>query len=223
MRAWKPLPSAIDWIEYAVKEHARPAVSLTVGEMTNRPGATRLGGAADRPVDASWSPGHEESYHDGDCLILQLNLAEIPPAVRREGWPAVGMIWVFLNLSDDWTVRVEFDPRRVEDIPWPATRALARGVKWDAFLCPPTTDENRLPEIYFVPANDSPYWEWWQDQRPRDGVQIGGWISPIQGLHGGDDDTLVAEFNNLHFGDCGAVYLHFDAKTHRWWGFAQTC
>lgn len=38
-----------------------------------------------------------QSPYDGESFYLQLNLAEIPAAVRKPEWPAVGVVWVLID------------------------------------------------------------------------------------------------------------------------------
>lgn len=224
MKPWTPLPSSIDYMDWQVRKLARVAAVLTPCGAPAAPGSTRSGGLPDVPEDASWRvPEWDQSYHDGEAFVFQLNLAEIPAQVRRPLWPTTGVVWVFLDLSDAWTVRIEFDPRPAEQIPWPPVRQLVRSMHFGLFLSPPYASEEHLPEVHWVPENDRLYSDWVHDQVPRyDRVVVGGWIQPIQGVADGEEDHLVAELGNLHFGDCGAVYLLFDPEKQRWYGYAQT-
>lgn len=223
MKPWKPLPSYIDYLDYQVRELARPAALLKCVDAPAKPGSTHLGWQPDKPLDATWPGAVEDSLHDGEAFVFQLNLAEIPASVRRPGWPEVGVVWVFADLSDLWKVRVEFDPRPAEAIPWSPTRQIVRSVRWDLFLCPPYATEHTLPEVYYVPEYDSMYSDWLHDQMPHgERIIVGGWIQTIQGFDDTEDQYLVAGLGHLHFGDCGCIYLLYDPKTQRWWGRAET-
>lgn len=221
----KAFPDDLAFMREEVDRLSRVAAVLLPSSEAARIGSTRTGALPDRPLDADWSMGSAyESFHDAESFIFQLNLAEIPAALRRKGWPDHGMVWMFMDLSDDWTVRVEFDPRPADQIPWPETRQLVRGMQWKTIVSWPFATDEQLPQIYWDPQLSEMYWNWCQEQAPnRSSIQIGGWINPIQGDFDESDKTLVAELGHLEFGDCGAVYLHFDPSSRCWSGIAYTC
>ena len=241
-----PLPDDIAWIEPELRALVRPgaflrSLSLPKGQQAipSPLGCTRAWGVTpDVPIDAPWAPADKleslqrqwaESPYDGLSFYLQLNLEEIPAAVRKnlpQPFPAVGVVWVFIDLTEDWKGLAHFDPRPVADIQWqPRTGAAPAIAQWTLADTLPFATEKTLPSIA---ANwdelGDIYDDWMQDHylSPSD-IQIGGWTAPIQGDHDEAQTTFVCALDNQSFGDSGAVYLHYNSESGTFFVLVETC
>lgn len=241
------LPEGLQWLEDKLTGLLKPCAFVsTPGSDIRKPrpalppapqGATRFSGLPDVPADAPWrnSPWcHRlESPHDEEVFWFQLDLAEIPPSVREPHWPTQGIVWGTLDLSgrgreEPWVVETFFDPRARADIPWlprkPSATPVAPQVVFELKPSLPFCDDKVLPEISWDWKGQGlchQYDEWmlkhYGDR--REDIRIGGWMHSIQGFD--SDESLVMSMEDQGFGDCGAVYLHYDAEKG-FWGEAQT-
>lgn len=231
------LPESISWLTEKVtgllrwSAFVRPGSSGTVAAQ----GATRSWGLPDLPADAPWAQFEPHTQHpslmpwawrqapqDGESFVLQLDLAEIPDDVRKPHWPAQGVVWVFIDLSEDWKGTVRFDPRARADIPWqPRLDAMPpRAPRW--YLEPrlPAGTDQTLPEISQTWRDEGggllqEYEDWaWKALnicQPSD-FQVGGWVSPCQGDFDQRNERFVCGLVNQPFGDAGCVYLQYDVE-----------
>ena len=241
-----PLPDDIAWLEHDLRLLVRSGAFLRSQHVpkgqTPPPapqGSTRAWGATpDIPQDAPWAPADKltslrqqwaESPYDGLSFCMQLSLAEIPAHVRKKlpaNLPAAGVVWVFIDLTEDWKGVAYFDPRPVADIPWHARVGAAPAIaQWTLADTLPFATEKTLPAIA---ANwdqlGEMYDDWMQDHylSPSD-IQIGGWTTPIQGDHDEAQTTFVCALDNQSFGDSGAVYLHYNGDSGRFFVLVETC
>ena len=239
----KDLPDHLYWLTEKVESLVRPAAFLMEQQPVKgkQPEVARLGGTfhcgkPDVPEDAPWVdklPTWEHNFgmSDGESPYFQLCLEDIPAEVRVGALaqlPAVGIVWITLDLSDHWVGKAYFDPRPSHEIPW-RPRALSktyRGPEASHFVLSDTltfaTDE-ALPEI----ASDyqdgfgmcADYDNWFQDvygtRGPSD-TQVGGWLHPIQGDTDQLRKTLVLAVEDCVFGDAGAYYLHYSPEKGFW-------
>ena len=180
----------------------------------------------DVPLDASWAPSPEldqlryqwaQSPFEGESFYLQLNLAEIPAQIRTQlpaHCPSVGIVWVFIDLTGDWKGIAKFDPRPAEDIAWhprAETSSVLTVSQWIFDDTLPFATKKTLPYIELNwDTFGEMYDDWLQEHyhAPTD-VQIGGWVTPIQGDHDEAQTTFVCSLNNCSFGDAGSIYLHY--------------
>lgn len=239
----KDLPDYLYWLTEKVEALVKPAAFLRKAKGTVAPmGGTRAWGLPDVPYFDGWptlsGSTHENSYpacwgqspYDGESFKLQLNLEDIPSAVRKPEWPEVGVVWVFIDLSGRWEATVKFDPRPAASIKWQPRldskiyRApeAAELIVADTITC---CSEQTLPEI--VPVDDmaETYDEWAQENyacRTPSNIQIGGWVWPIQGDYDRRNADFVCALERQHFGDNGAVYLHYNTA-QGFYALAETC
>lgn len=230
-----PLPDYLYWLTEKVEGLVRPAVFVTRGRDQSKHakaaplGATRCHGLPDIPAGAQWAPSSESaalelggSPYDGRSFVFQLDLGEIPAHLRKEQWPAHGVVWVLVDLQDHWRAEVEFDPRPRESIVWrprpPGFTPVAP--QWTERQTIADGTPQTLPEI----------WETWRDvgggligeyadwaqrhygHRPSESLQIGGWVWPCQGDFDRRNEDFVCGCELLSFGDNSAVYLHFNSE-----------
>lgn len=216
------LPDELFWLAEKVESLVRPAAFFTQDKATVSPlGGTRGWGRPDLPADRrtllrclSGSP------YDGECFWLQLNLADIPAAVRRPQWPTAGVVWVTIDLSGSWEGTAYFDPRPAEAIKWQARaeREPPKAACWAVADTLPCCTPQVLPEIWptwqMQHSLVASYDEWAYEQytaRLPGGIQVGGWVWPCQGDFDERNETFVCGFERQPFGDSGAVYLHYAA------------
>jgi hypothetical protein len=193
---------------------------------------------------------YSQSPHDGECFWLQLNLQDIPAYGRRPAWPEVGMVWMTLDLSGRhgsggyWRAQTYFDARPADKMVWlPRPPALSTQndstrrragrsrtpsvSRWTEELTLPCATDLTLPAIANWPAMCDIYDQWvgekFMSRRHRYGsaAQLGGWVWPIQGDHDDAHRTVVCAMEDQSFGDCGAVYLHFE-EGRGFWAEAHT-
>jgi hypothetical protein len=212
------LPDDIFWLTERVQSLVKPAAFLRE-DSTHKAvqGSTRAWGLPDLPKDTDWLWCLNQHPDDGESFYLQLNLAEIPDAVRNPVWPAVGVVWVFINLSDGWNATARFDSRPSSEIPWRPRldKTAPFAAQWTIAHTVPDCTNETLPEIEPVPAMSDAYFKWATDHylntTPSE-VQIGGWIWPCQGWFDAHNKDVVCALENLEFGDAGAVYLHYTVE-----------
>lgn len=220
-----PLPDDIDWLEGKVLELFKPAALATECNQPTKPGGTFTHGLPDIPSDANWptavmeAAGFLQHIRDGLTHWLQLNLEDIPEAVRRPDMPSVGVVWLFVDLSGNWTSETVFDPRPAKSIPWaPRHDARPTGVSFELVDSLPQSFEELFPELAgdYSEGSFSDQFDKWvfskYSARPRNGFQLLGWHHPIQGDGLRRNETFVAGFERQEFGDSGAVYLHYSAE-----------
>lgn len=101
------LPDHLFWLQDRVQSLVRPGAFLRreLGALSTM-GSTRAWGPPDLPADAAWCQDvHHasdwlQSPSQGEAFYLQLDLAEIPAAVRRAAWPVEGVVWVFIDILE---------------------------------------------------------------------------------------------------------------------------
>lgn len=247
------LPEELFWLAPQLRELVHPAAMLVRDETRVAPmGGTRTWGVPDVPMGAAWASVAQDnlSPYDGDSFWLQLNMEEVPAYARREGWPAVGVVWVFLDLScrgnSHWRADTYFDPRPAHQIPWRprpvahvTTAAKSRpgsavsasapaAACWLKRATLPCATEQTLPEIASWRGVNEMYDDWAAEQfmsrRHTRGTaaQVGGWVWPIQGDHDEAFRTVVCAMEDQPFGDSGAMYLHFESS-RGFWAEVHTC
>jgi hypothetical protein len=235
-----PLPDHLEWLTPQVEALVRPgAFVLHDKDKASPPGSTRTWGLPDVPMGRGWPEdsvisgpwGWNGSPYDGESFWLQLNLAEIPAEVRQPHWPKVGVVWVFLDLSDGWQTRVEYDPRPAETITWRPRigKEAPAGSRWVLQDTLTTCTPVALPDIWWDYRDTqglcSSYDDWCQNtyggREPSD-FQVGGWMHPIQGDCDLARQTLVCALERQPFGDSGAVYLHYSVE-RGFYAEAHTC
>ncbi len=232
-----PLPEHLDWLTSRVEELVRPGAFLisSVRKMKRRPypplerapvGGTHLGAQPDVPLDAPWAAcalqgrGWLEHPEDGESFLAQLNLEDVPAAIRAQypRLPSVGLVWVTLDLSNldstPWA-KAYFDPRAAASIRFAPPRSDALEPCAAHFVVCDTLSSATpalLPEVasdYEGLCADYDAWAWEHYISRRPGtVQLGGWLEPIQGEADEERKTLLMAFERLPYGDSGAVYLH---------------
>lgn len=237
------LPEDIAWLENDLRALVRPAAFLRSQSATRDQaplGGTRAWGSGpDVPVDAPWAPAHElqslqrqwaESPYDGPSFTMQLNLEEIPASVRASmasHCPAVGIVWIFIDLTDNWKGIAHFDPRPTSSITWhpPGAPALSVAAQWTLADTLPFATEETIPAIAANWDNlGEMYDDWIQDHyRAPSDIQIGGWTAPIQGDHDEAQKTFVCALTQRSFGDSGAVYLHYNSESGQFFVLVETC
>jgi hypothetical protein len=234
----KDLPDHLYWLTEKVKETVKPGAFLMQERDRVAPvGGTFISGAPDIPRDADWATEArnehwDQSPYDGPSFWLQLNLADIPAAVRKPQWPSQGVVWLVLDLSAGgcWKANVHFDPRPAQEIPWEARRATKtppRAVSFVLQATLPCATDKTFPEIsadWREGGLCSDFDNWVQDNyccaRPSD-IQVGGWVWPCQGDLDYVNETVMMAFERQPFGDSGAVYLHYDS-VRGFFAYAQT-
>lgn len=230
---WLELPDELFWLEVDICALQRTAAFARTAKGELKPGATRRSGI-DLPADADWARGRrpEDFYvhhQDGESFCLQLNLADIPSAVRKPEWPSAGVLWVFLERGkrNYYEVTVRFDPRPAGAIPW-RSLADAKGTvtTWCEELQLPWATETTLPMIANWPDMCSVYDDWAQrfnekNRRCR-GLTLGGYAFTNQGDFDEDSKEFVLAIEDLYFGDCGEVYVFFNPE-RGFYGRADIC
>ncbi len=241
------LPDHLYWLTEKVEQLVRPGAFLVHSERhkkTRQPltpapqGSTFTNGEADFPVDAPWvanaksvpsmaGNGWMSHPYDGESFYLQLNLEDIPAEIRPQypQLPAVGVVWVTIDLSDSdkgWQGFAYWDPRPASEIQWLPRRETASQPTASHFVLRDTltfATDATLPEIskdYREGGLCGDYDNWRQDHYGggwRDGnVQVGGWLHPIQGDTDEARKTLLVALEDQGFGDCGAIYLHYSPE-----------
>lgn len=221
-------PEDIEWAKDMVDAQLRPAAFLrAIKGSKAAQGATRFWGLPDIPVGATWASAPQverkhgsqmpwalgQSPYDGESFYFQLNLAEIPVEVRKPEWPAVGMVWVLIDLSKEsgWTADAYFDPRAVEAIKWHPRLDAEAPLAAEWFVAPvaPDCTEAVLPELNWTAEV---YTDWAQEHNYRarkTDFQVGGWIWPCQGWFDERNTDFVCALEHQEFGDSGAIYLHY--------------
>lgn len=227
-----PLPEDLFWLDAEVRALQRKAAYAKTQKGVLKPGATRRGGI-DLPADADWARGRspEDFYvhhEDGQSVCLQLNLEEIPAEVRRPEWPAMGVLWVFLEDGPrhGYEVTVQFDPRPAASIPW---RCLAEPkaavTSWVIESQLPWATEKTLPVLAHWSAMGAIYDKWVQDRylaRHLRGVVVGGYAFTNQGDLDEDSAEFVLAIEDMEFGDSGEVYVFFN-PARGFYGRADVC
>lgn len=222
-----PLPDEIFWLDHRVAELLRPGAFLKKDPTTPaKKGGTRAWGAPDVPLNAVWrgpdgADRWGQSPMDGESFFFQLDLAEIPAELRKPEWPAEGVVWVTLDLSERWVGNAYFDPRPAGSIVWSTSPTLRGDVfapaaaQWRVQPTLPCVTDETIPEL----ANIKPYSgsaaetydNWAGDHYQGDtDFQVGGWVWPCQGEHDHRNKDFVCGLTRQDFGDSGAVYLHFN-------------
>lgn len=221
----KPLTAELEGL-VSVEQAVRPAAFLVDRSGTRTPvGSTHAWGAPDVPVDAPWKNralSWEQSPYDGESLCIQLNLEEVPAAVRQPQWPATGVLWVTLDLSDSWEVRTYFDPRPASSIAWePRTqpsRAKAVAPQWTLANVWAPAIGAAYPSLvgneYLLDAMDEWLLEhelYWPSAQgvSRTALQVGGWVWPCQGDAEDRNADFVCGLFRQEFGDLGEVSVHY--------------
>lgn len=228
-----PLPDYLYWLTDKMEGLLRPASFLRKDATKVSPrGGTRAWGLPDRPRDAAWakSPDYARSWdqspYDGDSFWLQLNLEEIPAAVRKPEWPTVGVVWVFINLQDHWEATVYFDARSAAAIPWmdPMDAKPPAACTWLDGVTAPDCTEETFPEVYYANdcAQDLANWacDNYACRAPSD-LQVGGWHWPCQGSFDDRNKTFVCALSRQPFGDHGEIALHYSPE-HGFFAFVET-
>lgn len=225
------LPDDLMWAQEQIQAVVKPAGFLRPkSNAIASQGSTRAWGLPDLPIGAGWvvAPTGErhwnrmpwsfnQSPYDGPSFYLQLNLAEIPDQVRKPEWPTVGVVWVFIDLSDDksgWQADAYFDPRPAQDIPWhPRLEGKApQAAEWLLSDMPPDCTEELLPQLQWAAKS---YDEWVTEQLEqacKSDIQVGGWVWPCQGWFDERNKDFVCGLTRQHFGDSGAIYLHYSTQ-----------
>jgi hypothetical protein len=223
------LPDEIFWLDAKVQSLLRPAAFLSkdAGAMCAQ-GGTRWWGLPDLPSDAPWTPAMApqpcafvrpwnwgQCPSDGESFWLQLNLEDIPAPVRKSEWPAVGVVWLFIDLSSPckWRASTQFDPRPAATIPWLARLGdhLPASVQWTIADTLPECTRSTLPEIDWDNDLVARYTDWTAQHygRALTNVQVGGWDDPCQGDYDSHNNTVVCSLHRQAFGDDGSVTLHY--------------
>lgn len=234
------LPDDLYWLKDQVEALVRPSAFLkptpvSKGPAAWVPGSTCLGGLPDVPRDAPWLDAirQEEpiqSPQDGPAFWMQLNLEEIPAEVRKPQWPAVGIVWVYIDVSGRWKGHAYFDERPAALIPWLADteafpclegqRPYTRNpVSWVVADTLPFCSEDILPEVFAMDdlAGQLDDWVWrnYESKKPSR-VKVGGWVWPVQGDLDEKNPDFVCAMERQEFGDCGAVYLYYNQQKGFW-------
>lgn len=223
-------PEDIAWAEELVASKMKVAAFLAPQKGSVAPqGGTRAWGLPDIPVGATWALpptgvkhwnrlpwALNQSPYDGESFYLQLNLAEIPAAVRKPEWPAVGVVWVLIDLSQEsgWEADAYFDPRPAEQIVWHPRldERPPEAAQWTLANLAPDCTESVLPEICWAAET---YDEWAQEHNARarkSDIQVGGWVWPCQGWFDERNPDFVCALERQSFGDSGAIYLHYNLE-----------
>lgn len=228
------LPDDLFWLDADVRALQRPAAHNKTSKGVLQPGATRRCGL-DLPADAAWARGREPEdfyvhHQDGESFCLQLNLADISAQVRKPEWPAVGVLWVVFEQGKrfGYDVTVHFDPRPASHIPW-RHRAEPNGevTTWEVQTQLPWATEKTIPLLANWAAMATVYDNWVQEhytrrRRGRGGMTLGGYGFTHQGDFDEDSEEFVLSIEDLHFGDCGEVYVFFNPE-RGFYGRADIC
>lgn len=213
----------------------RPAAYLTKasGSLMAAPGASRTWGAHDVPVGAAWEASAklwDRSPYEGESFYLQLNMEDIPAVVRRPEWPAVGVLWVTLDIADSWMVRTYFDPRPAASIQW-ASCAPVQAPAWTLSHMWAPAHDAAYPALSGNECLQEELEEWILNKGlhrpsasprvPSDSLQIGGWAWACQGETVDTNEGFVAMLPDQCFGDCGELRLHYSPEKG-FFGFADT-
>jgi hypothetical protein len=220
-----PVPEDIFWLEEQITSLIQPAAFLRQDTSRMAPkGATRTWGEPDVPatgplkqIAQTWM----QSPYDGDAFYLQLNMGEIPEAVRKPEWPKCGVVWVCINLRNGWSGHAVFDPRPAEEIIWSSSSPSqgAYAATWVIDQTLPDATPGVLPDLAWTPRYSPPqgeaYTNWVMDKYLGSHVsdfQIGGWVWPIQGEFDDRNKDFVCALDRQEFGDSGAIYLHYNQE-----------
>lgn len=229
------LPDELFWLEDEIRRLVKPAAflrrprpakgeSLPIAQM----GSTRSWGRPDVPMYAKWAPHDQLEYlqerywnqspYDGDSFWLQLNLEEIPEAVRPSHCPKVGVVWVFINCTGLYHGEAHFDPRPAGEIQWHPRKPMPvkdqpPAAEWRIADTLPDVTEKTFPAIASNWDSMSEVLsEWMQRHYPAlTDFQVGGWDLPCQGEFDSHNETLVCSMSRQEFGDSGEVSLHYSS------------
>ena len=210
------LPPRLTFLRDVIVDAAKPCAAALLGEESSDRGRSTWH-ALDVPADASWHrPEYPHRTYDmGEAFFVQVNLEEIPLEALDSRVPQTGMLWVFLDLSEGWRARVEFDPRRSIHIPWlQHERGLRRTINWHLRPSLPNDVETNLPSVHYSFETES-YNSWVATLSYRQSARAGGWHEPIQG-DASPDEVCVLSFERQSFGDSGALYVLFNPLTRAW-------
>jgi hypothetical protein len=217
------LPNDLYWLTEKVESLIKPTAFFIKNKARLSPrGTTRNWGPPDIPIDAPWAAPAEAATSAQTAItedmsfLFQMNMEEIPTAVRKPEWPLVGMVWVF---GEGWDSHVKFDPRRAADIKWLPqvglvdTFASSIVVSETVPDCTPGT----LPESTNVDSMEDDYAGWahktYGEHNERFGnFQVGGWAHPCQGDYDERNKDFVCELSNLALGDDGCASLHYNSE-----------
>ncbi len=212
------LPELLLWLEDDVRALQRQTAEGKRVLRPLKPGATRRG-HMDVPADADWVRELDPYCHyaDGMSIQLQLNLADIPDAVRKPEWPREGVVWVFLQWGHaTYAATAKFDPRPAETIPWAdPSGGMGHGIDWELHTLLPWCTPHTLPLLAHWPDVRTLYDDWVEKHylaRRGRSISLGGWGFPIQDDFDERNEDLVCSIDDIEFGDAGALYLHFNAE-----------
>lgn len=219
-------PDVIDWIKPTIKELSKVGSFLVRADHYEF-GMTRCEGEApDMPEDATWVNQHLcESPYDGKAFLFQLNLEEIPDEVRKPEWPTKGMVWAFIDLSEDWEVEIVFDERSAKDINWKPNKHNHQATAFHLEVTVPDDCHPELNSIAYHEQWSESYYEWknrYADYERISEFQVGGWIALIQGSTEANQKACVCEMQCPFVGDAGSVYLFYTPEKG-FYATVETC
>lgn len=219
---FKHFPDVIHWIKPTLEGLSKVGAFLVESDHYEY-GMTRCEGQSpDMPLGADWSrPYWHHSPYDGKAFLFQLNLETIPAEIRKPDWPVKGMVWVFIDLSNDWDIEVIFDERSAKEIQWQFHKELYQATAYQIEMTVPDDDH---PELKTIAHNDhwsDAYYDWKSQFANHEQVslfQVGGWITLIQGATEARQQACVCEMRCPFIGDAGSVYLFYTPEK----GFCAT-
>lgn len=215
--AFNKLPDSLKGWEEAIRVKIRLGY-LAINDKGVAPaGSTKMTGHPDVPVDLAIefpaSSNFNRSWHDCEVPIAQVNLGELPDNVLPRGCPHTGMLWVFLDLSNEaWKARCLYDLREPSEMTFIPAELPGQAMRFQPAQTLPWATKTLFPEFYWNETERDAYNDFAaRASRHGDGYTciFGGWNLPVQSDFEESAKTFIAAFPNLEFGDCGVVYLHF--------------
>lgn len=222
------IPGDLNVYAHAIERAARQAAVFkpTKGALKTPPvgdlpamGYTHWLGLPDIPENPDFpiqycSPG---SPLDGPTFWLQVNLEEIPWQARNcPELPAVGVLWVFLDLTGDWKGITYFDSRPAKAIEW-KSRPIGAVHQYSIMRLVPVPSET--VEVFESMKDMSlmdEYWEYANKLVPRNVPYFGGYAWGIQSDQESTQDTIFCTMHSPVIGDNGALYVHY-SEFRGWW------